>query len=582
MSTSNEQLYGNPQKPYGFELVADTLINQGVDCVFTLTGNSIVSLCATLGQKGVRVITCRTEQGCVLAAAGYAMNSGKVGVAICSGGFFSIAHFGLLTASWGHMPVVLIAGANETTADDLRGPQELDQKPIAKSANVKEAYHVIRGERIPQMLSWAFNTAQSGVPGAVFIDIAQDIMKSRVDAEAVSKYVPCNINAKTAGDPRLVKEAVKLLRAAKNPVITVGRVGAAADIGEELKKLVELTGIPVENCMGALGTHPLNVYIPPDNADVVLMLGKQSIGLVSPYPTAKIISVYPETQNFGHAYPVELGIAGDVKLVLQQLLQEVKNVEFPDYSVHIAGIFAKRDAYKTMFLASVEKYRENKPIHPAVVTKETVDFMIEHEIAKNSIMALDGGDCLAWYLLFSSVYGIGQEYPGQLTAMITIDYATAIGLGLPMALGAACSKPGTLLFIPNLGDGCIGYHLAELETMARLNVPAIIIVNNNSCWGMVYNDQRRIYGRDERSGAFLLQNVRYEKAAEGLGCIAGDCVTDSKDIRPAIEKAYELALRESKPVLVNIITDPYVYNIQYPNWTLPTTENGEPYTGIGE
>jgi acetolactate synthase-1/2/3 large subunit len=579
---SDEQLYGNPKKPYGFELIADTLEKQNVDCVFSLTGNSIVSLCATLGQRGIKVVTCRTEQGCVLAAAGYAISSGKTGVAICSGGFFSIAHFGLLTASWGHIPIVLIAGANETHAGDLRGPQELDQKPIADSAHVKAAYHVIKGERIPQVLSWAFNLAQAGVQGAVFVDIAQDIIKSRVDAKDISKFIPCAINAKTAGDPQIIKKAIELLATAQKPAITIGRVGAAAGIGEELKQFVEYTGIPVDNCMGALGAHPLNVYIPADDADIVLTLGKQNIGLNNPYPKGKIISVYPETQDFGYAYPVEIGIAGDVKMVLQQLLQEAKNVKFPDYSDWIAQCNAKREGYKAMFSMLVDKYKDSKPIHPAVVTKETVDFMIEHEIGKDAILSVDGGDCLSWYLMFSSAYGVGQEYPGQLLTIMTIDYATAIGLGLPMALGAACAKPDSLLFMPNLGDGCIGYHLAELETMARLNVPAVIIVNNNSCWGMVYNDQRRIYGRTEQTGAFLLQDVHYEKVAEGLGCIAGDFVTESKDIRPAIKKAYEIALREKKPVLVNVITDPFIYNIQYPNWTLPATDKGEPYTAIGE
>jgi acetolactate synthase-1/2/3 large subunit len=580
--SADERIYGNPQKPYGFELVADTLVREGVEYVFSLTGNSIVSLCAALGQKGIKVISCRTEQGCVLAATGYAMNSGKVGVALCSGGFFSIAHFGLLTASWGHVPVVMIAGANETHADDLRGPQELDQKPLAKSAQVKGAYHVIKGERIPQMLSWAFNVARSGVPGAAFIDIAQNVIKSQVDANDVSKFTPCTINAKTVGDPKRVKEAVRLLATAQAPVITVGRLGAAADISDELKQFVELTGIPVDNCMGTLGTHPLNVYLPADNADVVLMLGKQSIGPGSPYPTAKIISVYPETQDFGHAYPVEMGIAGDLKLVTRQLLEEAETVTFPDYSAWVAQLHAKREAVKSMLTASAEKYRDSKPIHPAVVTKETVEFMIEHEIQKKAVLATDGGDCVTWYMGMSGAYGIGQEYPGQMMAFFTLEYATAVGLGLPMAIGAACARPGTLLFMPNIGDGCLGYHLTELETLARCKVPAVIVVNNNSCWGMVYNDQRRIYGRTEKSGAFLSQDVHYEKAAEGLGCVAGDYVTESKDIRPALEKAYEVALRENKPVLVNVITDPYIYNIPYPNWTLPATEQGEPYTGIGE
>jgi acetolactate synthase-1/2/3 large subunit len=154
-------------------------------------------------------------------------------------------------------------------------------------------------------------------------------------------------------------------------------------------------------------------------------------------------------------------------------------------------------------------------------------------------------------------------------------------MGLGMALGAICARPGKFLLIPTMGDGALGYHFMELETLARLKIPAVIVVHNNSNWGMVYADQRRIWGRQENTGSFFSENLRYEKAAEALGCAPGEFVTAPEQIRPSLDKAYETALRESKPVLVNVMTDPNIYVIPFPWWSLPATEKGEPFKTIG-
>lgn len=98
---------------------------------------------------------------------------------------------------------------------------------------------------------------------------------------------------------------------------------------------------------------------------------------------------------------------------------------------------------------------------------------------------------------------------------------------------------------------------------------------------MVYADERRIWGKTVRSGAFFQENVHYEKAAEGLGCAQGEFVTKPDEIRPALDRALDRAKKESKPVLVNCITDPNVYIIPWGWWLLPETAEGEPYQGMG-
>jgi acetolactate synthase-1/2/3 large subunit len=150
-----------------------------------------------------------------------------------------------------------------------------------------------------------------------------------------------------------------------------------------------------------------------------------------------------------------------------------------------------------------------------------------------------------------------------------------------MAIGSACARPGKLLLIPVMGDGALGYHFMELETLANLNVPAVIVVHNNSAWGMVYADQRRIWGRTEHTGSAFSPDLHYEKAAEALGCAPGEFVQEPAQIRPALEKAYRTARQTNKPVLVNVITDANIYIMPFPWWNLPATDKGEPFSTMG-
>jgi acetolactate synthase-1/2/3 large subunit len=585
MSSDDGKLYWDPRRPWGHELVANTLVEQGVECVFSLTGDHIAPMLTALAQKGIKVVGTHTEAAAVLAAMGYAQTSGKVGVACITAGMLGFAHAAMLSATWGQVPIVVIAGANESYADGMRSLQELDQKPIARSAQVKEALHCTQWERIPQMITWAFKAAKSGVPGCAFVDIPIDILCSQGDPELFSRFETCVVDSAPAGDPEVVKKAVAMLAAAKKPLINVGRLGAASNAGKELKEFIEITGIPVDMCAGTLGAHPQNFsFLMCFDADVVLTLGKASQGMEGALNAnmyqGKIIAVYPDAADIGRCYPVDTGIVGDVKLVLRQMIEEARKIKFPDYSSWLQEIHEAQEASKMMFLGVTDS--DSTPIHPARLTRETIEWILEKNLQKESVMSVDGGDCIYWWTILASAYGLPTEFPGQIVGLTSLQMTLgSVGMGLAMALGSACAKPGKLLLIPTMGDGALGYHLMELETLARLNVPAVIVVQNNSSWGMVYADQRRIWGREENTGSFFSSNVRYDKAAEALGCAPGELVTEPGKIREALNRALETALRESKPVVVNMITDPNIYIMPFPWWTLPETDKGEPFNAMG-
>ncbi len=586
-SETGEKLYWNPEKPWGFELLVNTLMELGVEYIFCLTGGHIAAILKAAEDKGIKVIGFRTEEAAVRAATGYAIASGKVGVAAITAGMVGYAVPAMMDATWGQVPVVVLGGASESYGEGMRQLQELNQIPIARAAQVKDAFHCDIWERIPQMTTWAFKIAQGGIPGCVFIDYPLDIVMSQGDPAKVAEYSTCVVSSLTGGDPKLVKEAVRLLHQAEQPLMSIGRGFLVHDIGPEVKEFVALTHIPVDTCAGTLGTHPLNIGMPLGNdADVVLNVGKLSQGMkgslnANAY-TGKIISIYPDASDIGRCYPVELGIAGHPKIVLQQMIEEAKNYQWDEHTAWLEDLQARREGTKVQFQTIAEESQTHRPLHPALVTKETIEWADEVNLLRNALVGADGADNLYWWYMFSMAYGVCMQDTGQFPGSFSLQLTLGdVGNCIPNLIGAACARPGTLVFVPSHGDGALGYHLAELETMARLNIPAVIVVHNNGEWAMVAADQRRVWGRKYKAGSTFMPGIRYEKAAEGLGCAPGEYVTEPEQIRPALDRAFAKAKETSKPVLVNVINDPDIYILPWPWWMLPETTEGEPYQGIG-
>ncbi len=581
---STGSLYWDPEHPWGNELVANSLADHEVGCVFALCGGHVEGLLKAVADKGIKVVGTRTESAAVYAAAGYAIATGRTGVVILTAAMSSLAGWAITNISMGQLPVVLIAGANESYGVGLRGLQEMDQIPFARASFAKEAIHVNRWERIPEQIGWAFTAAEKGIPGCAFIDIPIDILTSKGEASSVKPYCG-GTDARPAGDPKYVKEAIKALSESKQPIINVARMAVAAGASDEIQEFVKLTGIPVDVCLGTVGEHALNMSAPlaPD-ADVTLLLGKQSQGLpgamnANPY-MGKLINVYPEAEDFGHCYGIDIGIVGDVKLVLRQMIEEARKVKFADYSSWIEELKQRRAGYKGLLDQLAQEVADNKPIHPLIATRAVLDWMVDNNLHKEALISVDGAENLVWWHQSTMAAGVPMQFPGQAMSLFAFQHSLgSVGPGLALALGGAVAQPDRFLVAPSIGDGSFTYHMAELETLARENVPAVIIVHNNSAWGMVYADQRRIWGKgfENAPATCFLPKLHYEKVAEGLGCAEGEFVENPGEIRPALDRAYVRAKAERKPVLVNIITDHDIYALEYPWFLLPATSSGDPY-----
>ncbi|MDE0005255.1 MAG: thiamine pyrophosphate-binding protein [Rhodospirillaceae bacterium] len=582
---SNKE-YWNPENPWGHELIVNRLLEEGVEYIFALTGGHILAVLNAAHEKGINVVSSRTEDGAVLAATGYALATGKVGVAAFGAGMIPMAINGACNAAMGQVPVVIISGAERSDADDRKMVQGSDVLPFARASYCKSAYHVTKWARIPDMISRAFQDATTGTPGCTFIDIPKDIMVSRGDPAEFETYPFTRTSARSAGDPEDIARAVELLADARRPAVLVDRQAHAADVGDEIKRFVELTGIPVEKDFGTLGESPCNLgavglFPMAADADVVLVLGRVAQSLKGsatalPY-TGKLIYVYTEPEDIGRCNDVEVAVAGNTKLVLQQLISGLEELDLPDHSGWVRELIGRREKAAEQFRGMGEQFRTHAPVHPAFIAGESVQWMVDHNLHKEANRVEDGGDSLIWWWNALSNSGIPQQRPAQAISIGSLAYSFgAVGSGPALAVGMVCARPGEFLLMPSMGDGSIGYHMAELETIGRLGAHGVMIMYNNSCWAMVYSNQRNIWGREATPGSFFAPGVRYDRMAEGLGWAKGEHVAEPGELRPALDRAYERAMEERKMVMVNVETEANAFLLGM-TMKMPQTEAGEDY-----
>lgn len=578
--------YWDTDNPWGQELIVNRLLEEGVEYIFALTGGHILAVLNSAHEKGIKVVSARSEDGAVLAAVGYALATGKVGVAAFGAGMIPMAVNGACNAAMGQVPVVIISGAERSDSEDRKMVQGSDILPFARAAYCKSAYRVNKWPRIPDMISRAFQDATAGTPGCAFIEIPKDIMVSRGNPADFETYPFTRTRARSAGDPADVARAVELIAGAEKPSLYVDRQAHAANTADEIKRLVELTGMPVEKDTGTLGSHPCNVgtvgqFPMAADSDVVLLLGRMAQSLKGsatalPY-TGKIISVYTEPEDIGRCNDVEVAIAGDSKLVLQQIIAGLEGRDLPDHSEWVQELRDRRDHGYAQLQQMAEGFSNHAPVHPAVVACESVRWFVDRNLHVEASRVEDGGDSMIWWWNALGGAGIAQHRPAQAIGLGSLAYSFgAIGSGPAFAVGMVAARPDDFLLIPCMGDGAIGYQTAELETIARLGAHGVMIIYNNDGWGMVYSNQRNIWGRNETPGSFFAPNIRYDIMTQGLGWAEGEYVTVPNDVRPALDRAYERAVNERKMVCVNITTDPNAFLLGM-TMKMPQTAAGEEY-----
>ena len=525
----------------GSYLVARTLKEEGVEHLFFLMGGPNYEIINNAEDMGIRTIDFRHAQAAAMAAHAYARVTGKPGVTTAASGPGTLNLLtGQYTAFVDCAPMVTLGGAGPISDFGRDGFQEIDQVGIFEPVS-KAVMRPTDAARYPEHVSTAFRLATTGRPGPVYIDCNEDVLYSRLDEEdAVSPSRPSSA-ARPAGDPDQVKAAIQMLSDAESPIIFAGGGVWWSQAYNELRQFVERTGIPFYTAPMSRGLiaddHELSFPAARSTAfrqtDAVLVVGTRFNWMMTfgkrIAGDAKIIQIDIHGAEIGHNRSVDIGIEGDARTVLQQLNEAADTIGFQSKSdSKWVESLREADESRRERVAPLEN-SDQRPIHPLRLCKELREVM-----DRDAILAVDGNEILHYGRQSMPTYVPGHRLNSGPTG--------CMGVGLPYAIGAKIAKPNTQVVALH-GDGSLGMNIQDFDTAVRHNLPIVIVVSNNEGWTARVEGIRKP-GRE-------LGFTRFDKIAESLGG-HGELVEDPKDIRPALERAFDAGV----PAIVNVRTDP--------------------------
>ena len=531
----------------GGKLLTRALGQQGANIVFFIEGGPFLQTQRYLATEGIRLLDVRHEQAAAMMAHAHArVTGGKPGVCMAAAGpGVTNLVTGVANAFSDCAPVVVIGGSTSTTEAEMGAFQELDQLAMMRPIT-KWAVRVPVPQRVPEYVEMAFRFATSGRPGPVYLDFPSDVLSREIEEEKVKFPEHYPAPARPLGDPDLVAKAIDLLSTAQRPVLITGSGIIWSGASDQLGEFVDVTGIPFFTTPQGRGVipedHPLCFPgargFALRNADVVLVVGTRlnfvfSFGRFPRFdPAVKVIQVDIEAEYIGHNRPVDVGIAGDARVVLGQMTQEARKklrgwAKSP-WVTKLNEVEAEHMAKTKPLLES-----DQVPIHPARLCKEVRDF-----IGRDAILAVDGNEILTWARQIINTYVPGHR--------LNCGTFGCLGVAVPFGIGGKLAKPDAPAFALS-GDGSFGLNGMEMDTAIRHRIPLVVVISNNGSWASINPEEKPpVPGK-------YLGHQRYDLMVSDFGGY-GEKVERPEDIRPALERA----VASGVPACVNVITDPYI------------------------
>ncbi len=534
--------------PTGAEIFVAAMRALGLTEIFTLVGDHLNEVLIEAARRGLRIVDVRHESSATHAADVWARLHRRPALAMVTGGpGHTNALTGIATAFQAASPLIAVSGARPGTLADRQAFQELDQPGIVRPI-VKWAAQPPRAADLGFYLRRAFAEAVAGRPGPAHLTIPVDLFRSTVDEQVALPEAPAP--AAPAPDAREVERALTLLESAERPVVIAGSGVWWAHAERELVEFAERTSLPVWTITMARGVipddHPLAMgYADPalnraalaafEQADVILVLGKRldyrlAFGgsrLFS--PAARMIQVDIHPPELGMNRRLEVGLCADVGAALRAFLDVLGPRRRParPWLEHVR----KLDRQWRERLESLADLAE-PPMHPLALFRELRRFL-----PTDVLYSWDGGDFCHW----------GRAYLPALRAggWVRLGPLGTIGAALPNAVALKLAHPREPVVLI-IGDGALGFYLAELDTLVRHRLPVIIIVGNDAGWGIERELQRETGGSQE-TVACELRPTRYDLIMQACGG-GGELVETVEQIAPALRRA----LASETPYLINV------------------------------
>ena len=524
----------------GNQFLAQALQAYGVTHIFYK--NSVINgTLALLDDVGVKQVVTHGEKSAAYMADGYARASHRPGV--CAAQTIGATNLlaGLRDPYMAGSPVIAITGGPGDMPRYRHGYQDVED--FSSWGGVTKAnFAVDTVERLPDLFRQAFRTATSGTPGPVHLEFrgnSGQLIDAEGDLDLIFEERFAQVPPfRVEPDELDINAAAAALAEAERPIIVAGGGVVSSGAAAEVIKLAERLSIPVATSLNAKGIipddHPLAVGVPGtysrwcanralSEADLVFFIGSRAGGMVTtnwqiPKIGVRTIQLDIEPEELGRNYPNTASIQADVKVGIQKLTEAIEaQPPREEWLARVQGLVKDYWAESEPLLNS-----DAVPLRPERICQELTEVL-----PANSTLVCDTYHAAIWTAQMTRLNKPGQRY---------IRCAGSLGWGLPGVLGVKAALPNEPV-VGFVGDAGMYYHLAELETAARCNLNAVIVVNNNYSGGVAET-------------SMFSPGVSIAQLAEDMGCL-GIRVERPEEIQPALIKA----LAAERPAVVEMVSD---------------------------
>jgi len=528
----------------------------GVDTMFTLSGAHVFPMYdgAVSADPPMRLVDVRHEQTAVFAAEATAKLTRRPGLAVLTAGPGVTNGISAVTSAWFNgSPLLVVGGRAPAYRWGTGSLQELDHPPMLAPVT-KRASTVGSVDAIATDVDDALRLATAPHRGPVFLDVPMDHFFSRAEVDLPSPPE----RVRQAPDPEQLTQVAKVLAGAERPVLVIGSDVWADGADGAARRLAETAGVPViTNGMGRgvlPAGHPLLVTRARSTAfgqaDLVVVagapldfrLGYGVFGGKGDSPAAPVVHLADSPGQLARHADLVGAASGDLELVLDGLLAawqaQHRHTSYDDWLARLQdAVRASADEDRAVLGSDAD------PVHPGRIYGE-----LRTRLAEDAVVIGDGGD----FVSFAGKY-VEPAHPG---GWLDPGPYGCLGTGLGYAIAARIARPSSQVVLL-LGDGAAGFSLMDVDTLVRHRLPVVMVVGNNSGWGLEKHPMRMLYGYDV--AAELGARTRYDEVARALGG-AGELVTKAADIGPAMDRAFASGV----PYLVNVVTDA---EVAYPRAT---------------
>jgi acetolactate synthase I/II/III large subunit len=530
----------------GAQLVVRALEAQGVTHVFGVPGAKIDAVFDELVDSKIKTVVCRHEQNAAFIAGGIGRMTGKAGVAIAtSGPGVSNLTTGLATANTEGDPVVALGGAVATNEALKQIHQTMDAVSILRPVT-KYSVTVGAPDQVSEVMGNAFRAAESGRPGATYVNLPKDVMAAACAHDPLSLPAFAGLGP---ADGKAIQEAARLINAASNPVVLVGMLASRPANAEALQSFLAKGNLAVVGTfqaagavgallfdnfggrVGQLANQPGDRLL--DAADLVISVGYDPVEYWPPEWNAnnrrKVIHIDVLPADLDNSYQPYVELTGDIAQTLNALTPQLSRATKSALSATILeAIVAERN-----HLAVESAKRNGTPIHPLRLIHELKQFL-----SSDTTVCLDIGSFQLWLARHLHSFRARQ-------VLITNGQQT-LGVGLPWAIAAAIVRPSEKILSIS-GDGGFLFSAMELETAVRLRANLVHLIWIDGHYDMVGTQEKLKYGR---TSGVDFGPVDYIKYAEAFGAI-GLMIKSPGDVAPVMKKAFDTP----GPVIVGVHVD---------------------------